>query len=348
LAADLDGDGGNEVIAAAQDVTGRAVLVAYRSNGSPVWQTSFPQTPGNLPIWNVGALTFWWPGTFRSKGQTDLFVNTRRGLMHSDVGQLIDGRSGALVWRQEKAVVPGQFTWAYAGIPPGIADLNGDGLDEIISLYPVCYWFADGRTGQLLHGNELASKKRLPAWAAYGEPMIHRFASQEKQTVLLDSPYILALLETNGMPIWNGPGRDDYPAKSGEGNADQTTAVKHALLDVDGDGSIAELASAGYGNGLRVINATNGKVLWSLPSAAPSCHRVVVADIDGRKGDEVLFVAGNKLIAATGDRVSGKVLWEWSGSADLSMPAVADLDQDGWAEIVIQAADGTIYGIDGE
>ena len=209
LAADLDGDGGNEVVVAGQDSTGRALLIAYRYDGSCLWQTRFDQTPGALPIWNVGALTFWWPGSFRANGQTDLFVQTRRGLMHSDIGQLLDGRTGANLWRQEKASLPDQFTWGYAGIPPGVADLDGDGLDELISLYPVCFWVADGRTGRLTHGVELASRKKLPAWAAYGEPMIHRFTGKETAEVLLDSPYILALLDTNGTPMWHGLGRAD-------------------------------------------------------------------------------------------------------------------------------------------
>ena len=78
LAADLDGDGGDEVIVAGQDSSGRALLVAYRSDGSRLWQTRFEQTPGALPVWNAGALTFWWPGSFRARSRTDLFVQTRR------------------------------------------------------------------------------------------------------------------------------------------------------------------------------------------------------------------------------------------------------------------------------
>ena len=95
-------------------------------------------------------------------------------------------------------------------------------------LYPYIV-VADGRTGRLTQGAELASRKKLPAWAAYGEPMIHRFTGKENADVLLDSPYILALLDTNGTPVWHGPGRADYP--SNEGNVGQTTSIKHALVD---------------------------------------------------------------------------------------------------------------------
>ena len=344
LGADLKGDGGNEVVVASQDSSGRALLVAYRYDGSRVWQTRFEQTPGGPPVGNVGALTFWWPGTFRAKGRTDLFVNTRRGFMGSDVGQLLDGRTGKMLWRQGKAIFAGQFSWGYAGIPPAVADLDGNGLDALISLYPVCFWVADGRTGALTRGVEFASRKQLPAWAAYGEPMVHRFKGQRASEVLLDSPYILALLDTNGAPLWHGLGRAAYPTATNEGNASETTSVKHALVDFAGDGTF-EIASAGYGDGVRAIDPRDGKALWSLPAPVPTCPRVVAVDIDGRKGDELLYVAGSKLIAITGDRSHGRILWEWQGPANLSMPAIADVDGDGLAEILVQSADGTVFCI---
>ena len=134
----------------------------------------------------------------------------------------------------------------------------------------------------------------------------------------------------------------DYPTATNEGNVSQTTSVKHALVDFAGDGTF-QIASAGYGDGVRAIDPRDGKVLWSLPAPAPTCPRVVAADIDGRKGDELLYVAGPKLIAITGDRSAGRILWEWQGPADLSLPAIADLAGDGLARIIVQAADGTVH-----
>jgi hypothetical protein len=345
LAADLDGDGGCEVIAADQAKAGHAVLVAYRGDGKPMWRKEFGQIPGALPTWNVGALTFWWPGRFREPDVLDLVVSTRRGLMHSDAGELVDGRSAATIWKHEKAVVPGQFSWGWGGIPLAGTDVDADQRDDLVCLYPVCFWVANGHDGQIKVGKELASQKVLPAWAAYGEPIVHDFDDDGQLEVLLDSPYILALLEMDGSPLWHGLGRDDYPVKPGEGNVGETTRCKHALADLDGDGTM-EIASAGYGDGVRAIDAKTGRVLWSLQAPEPTGPKVTAANIDGRGGDEIIYPAGNTLVAITGNRTSGQVLWTWQGPAALSLPAIADVDGDSLAEIVVQDANATIYCLD--
>jgi hypothetical protein len=84
-------------------------------------------------------------------------------------------------------------------------------------------------------------------------------------------------------------------------------------------------------------------VLWALSTPDPTCHKVCAADIDGRRGDELIYPSGNNLIAVTGDRTSGRILWTWQGPAALSMPAIADSDGDGKAEILVRSADGVIH-----
>ena len=119
-----------------------------------------------------------------------------------------------------------------------------------------------------------------------------------------------------------------------------------AIADLDGDGRM-EIASAGYGNGVRAFDPKDGTPLWSLAAPAPTEPKVSSADIDGRRGDELLYVAGNTLVALTGSRAAGSVLWTWRGPANLSLPAVADLDGDGLAEILLRAADGSVLCLDG-
>jgi hypothetical protein len=139
--------------------------------------------------------------------------------------------------------------------------------------------------------------------------------------------------------------RKDFPVSGQDGNAAETTPCKHALLDLAGDGQWA-VASAGYGDGVRAIDARDGRVLWALAAPAPTCPRTAAANIDGRGGDELLYVAGSQLIAVTGDRQAGRILWTWQGPATLSMPAIADVDGDGQAEILLQDALANVHCLD--
>lgn len=346
LAADLDGEGGSEVVAADAEPSGAAALAAYRGDGSVFWRRAFPRTPGGPPVWNVAALTFWWPGRFRSSERVDLFVSTRRGPMHSDIGHLLDGRTGEILWSREKAAAPGEFSWGYAGSAIAAADLAGDGRDEIANLYPVCFWTADGATGDFLAARDLASRKLLPAWAAYGEPIIFDADRDGRRDILLDSPYILAMLDRDGKLLWHGKARRDYPSGQASDNIGETTDIRHTILDLDGDGRL-EIASAGYADGARAIDAGSGKILWSVAAPRPTGRKCAAADVDGAGGEELLYVSGSELIAVTGNRDSGRILWRWQGHAPLSLPAIADLDVDGKAEIILQSADGRIHCLDG-
>jgi outer membrane protein assembly factor BamB len=275
----------------------------------------------------------------------NLFVNARRQQMHSDVGYMLDLRTEKVVWTRRKAEFKDVFSWGYAGTTIAAFDIIEDHRDEISSLYPVCYWVADGRSGELLIGKDLASRKSPPAWAAYGEPLVHDLDGDGRPEILLDSPYILAALNISGDVLWHGPPRDDFPTSPDQGNVGETTRTKHALIDINGDG-VFEFGSAGYGDGVRIMDARTGKVLWSLEAPTPACHKVAAADIDGIGGDELLYVANDTLVAITGNRTGGRVLWTWKAPASLSMPAIADTDGDGLAEIVMQAADGTVYCLD--
>jgi hypothetical protein len=80
-----------------------------------------------------------------------------------------------------------------------------------------------------------------------------------------------------------------------------------------------------------------------LPAPAPTGPKVAAANIDGQGGDEILSPAGDRLVVLTGDRTSGRVLWTWQTPAALSLPAIADVNGDGLAEIVVEDADGTIH-----
>ena len=281
LAADLNGDGACEVVAA--DRRGRVTLGWWPTAVTgPRSGRKRSREPTALYRPGIGAPDVLVAGKF-SASRCDRPVRQYAARADALRRRPPAGRRNAkTLWTHNKAELPGAFRWGYAGIPLAVANLHADHLDELVCLYPVCYWTAEGRTGRITAGKELASRRELPAWAAYGEPLVYDFKGEGRPQILLDSPYLLALLDLSGKPLWHGPGRIDFPVRFDEGNVGQTTACKHALVDIGGDGKF-EIASAGYGDGVRLINARTGKVLWSLAAPAPTGPRVTAANIDGRR-----------------------------------------------------------------
>jgi hypothetical protein len=62
------------------------------------------------------------------------------------------------------------------------------------------------------------------------------------------------MLEMDGSksakPLWHGSRRMGFPVTRGEGKTGETMSCKHALVDIDGDGT-CEIASASYVNAWR-------------------------------------------------------------------------------------------------
>lgn len=146
------------------------------------------------------------------------------------------------------------------------------------------------------------------------------------------SGHLVAYGHTGGMPKW----RVKLPTS--------VNIMNHvALADLDGDGSTEILL------GKAVFN-NQGVLLWqgagrSLGSSSASCgpcnfqhgsgynHASVAMDIlDEYPGQEV--IVGNQVYSASGALI-------WSGSGPDGFAAVGDVDNDGLAEIVVDAVTGT-------
>jgi outer membrane protein assembly factor BamB len=106
--------------------------------------------------------------------------------------------------------------------------------------------------------------------------------------------------------------------------------------DVDGDGKL-DLGVIHDGQIFRCYDATTGKLKWELKGIKQTTE-VVTADVDGDGRPE--FIAGLAAIKAIGP-TSGKVLWEVDVGA-AHAPVIADLDGDGFCEIIQGCTDGRI------
>ena len=87
------------ILAAGQDPkTGAASLAALDLTGHELWRHVFPGYDSDRPPWNLGGLTLWTPAHLTDPHRLDVYVNTRRSTMHSDVSFALDGRTGAQIW----------------------------------------------------------------------------------------------------------------------------------------------------------------------------------------------------------------------------------------------------------
>lgn len=71
--------------------------------------------------------------------------------MHSDVGFLLDGRDGHQIWECDGVMIPKgnpeEDIRGHGGDRVAAADLDGDGLDELVCAYPDRVYIVKGWWG---------------------------------------------------------------------------------------------------------------------------------------------------------------------------------------------------------
>ncbi len=335
ILADLDGDGSPEAVYAGASPGGEGHIVAAAPSGRK-WVRPIAGFPAPHPPWNYGGVTRWWVGRFTSPARFDIWVSARRGTMHTDEGFLLRGADGALLWQRSEVRTPGMPAstrgWGCGGGSANAADVDGDGLDDVVSLYPVNYSALSGSDGKLLKSVDAASGLFKDVWGAYATPCVADLDGDGdgEPEVFWSGPYHQGVTDLDGKVRW---GR-----KGGTGIA--------TVADLDGDGRL-EAASTGWekdGTGLKVLDARTGDLRWELPLPGNPRIEVTAADLDGETGDELLFATGKMLRAVGASGAGLRELWSVELPAEPQGEiAVADADGDGAAELLYVGRDGTVY-----
>jgi hypothetical protein len=137
---------------------------------------------------------------------------------------------------------------------------------------------------------------------------------------------IYALRGTDGSTIWS------YPASGGFASV--------AIADINNDGQY-EVVTVGYSGGswrVIVLRATDGAFLWSY--SVGSAGNPAIADLNNDGYKEIVVATKNGMLYAL--RHNGTLYWSrnmgygagaWDIEA-LNSPTIADLNGDGWKEIV--------------
>jgi len=346
--ADLRGDGALSVLAATSGPGGCGRLVAYGPDGRVRWAHDEPGVPGGPPPWNIGGVTLWCAGRFRTRDRDDVLLNIRRSTMHSDEMRLLDGRTGAVVWSRAEGTPALGFKRGMGGSPWAIVDHDGDGLDDAVTFYPDLMTVLRGANGDVLL--ERHTPAIFPRTAFYAMPVAaDLLGSGERVYLYGGSSYELAVVDREGRARWH------------EGPSARTPAALQGVADVDGDGRL-ELVSVGHvpdsGDGIeaRCYEAASGRVRWRarmagvpfgpngqwLAGAPTTC---ATADLDGDGREECVFAVGQDLVCVGERDGSGAVLWRLTLPATAGPPSIACTGAGGALEIIVICADGRAYGV---
>ncbi len=309
--AELDGQPGAEIIHATNEG-----LYVYHSDGSTFWMTDTLHSHVFFASPAVGNLDL--------DPDPEIAINLSNSLTVFEA-------DGSVAWSRPTGGTPSM---------PLLADLTGDGVLDVL--------FQDGNTLNLYDYNlgspVLAwSQTFTTALGVYGAPAIADIDGQQPggdpgPEIGISSNGWTHVLDADGSFIWSTPLDPGDPGGV-------------SIADLDGDGEVELVTTMLFSGGrIYALNA-DGSVLWNQPALDNSTLTASVMDLDGNGIYEVAWngAVGGFTIFNGAD---GSVLFNEPHPAVISKtgsdyPIFADVDLDGYAEIVVASQLGVrVFGHD--
>ena len=327
VVADLAGNGRRQLLTATASPSGSARFLASDLTGRELWHHDFERIPGTPPVWNTGGIILWQAGHFTDRRRQDVLVTIRRSMMHSEETLLLSGRDGHELWRRNRQI----SQRGVGGTPFALADFDGDGLEDAVSLNPSILYILKGANGRDILAKD-ATWDSVPAKPVYwGLPVAGNFAGGKESQVYFGGRSMTGLVRGDGSLVW-------WDA------LDHSAPELPAFGDFDGDGTL-ESIGIGYEDGVRCYNLRNGHVKWRLASPLPDpVVGCATADLDSDGRDEAVFTMGRTVLAfgATRDGMAGEMRWRLDLPTSLGPPTVASLDKEDDLVVLVMGADGFV------
>jgi len=215
---------------------------------------------------------------------------------------------------------------ALSSLAPAIADLDADGVPEILVANAEGHTLALTPTGEVLWESSVDVLGFLDAWASAFA--VHDLDGDGSPEILVG----FTVLDAHGNLLFADPTQ----GSEFDGTLQTTYALRPTAVDLDGDGQLEVLL--GY-----VTYSATGEELWRLDTGPGWAQP---GDFDGDGVPEILFTnpEGVWLISATGE-----ILWGPLRPPDEAEPprefcwsrpaALADLDGDGLPEAIMNTCD---------
>jgi hypothetical protein len=313
-----------------------ALIALSGDDGSMLWSRT--DIGGHLPMGAGGVAV----GDLDGDGWPSVLVAASGGLLSVDP-------TGGLEWFAAAEVVADYGA-------PAIADLEGDGVAEVVFGRTVVEstgtvrWVGTGGTGGILFSSipaDLDGDGRMEVVAgdtvyAYDGSILWQDGGSDGTVAIADMdsdglPEVVKvadsavwLTDTDGTALWN------FALTDGGGGPP-------TIADFDGDGlpEIGVASKAVY----RVID-TDGTELWSNPVEDFSSSKTgsSVFDFEGDGAAEVVYADEETLWVFDGLTGAVELAWtDHSSGTIFEYPLVVDVDRDGAAEIVVASNDYSIH-----
>ncbi len=364
---DVTGDGAVEVVVATSNIDNNGELFLMRGDGQDagggdpiIWSVPFNIFNG---FEDVGA-----PAIAELDGQpgAEIIMSTVAGMyaFHSDgstywftdtvkphvffgtpaIGNLdLDAEPEIVINMDETLAVfepDGHIAWTFNDVDgltmPLLVDLTGDGLLDIL--------FHDWNNTLYLYDYNLGNPQLV--WTAvfanhphgYGAPAVADLDGDGTAEVAIATETVLyAVNGEDGSVQWSAP---LDPGRTGG----------VTIADLDGDGNMELVTSSLFNGGTLYAFEADGTLKWSAAALDTSPLNVSTADLDGDGAYEILWNGVNQGFTiydgSTGTvRFNDPLVFSTTGS---DVPVAADVDLDGYAEVVVPAQGGIrVYGFDG-
>ncbi len=340
VVADLAGDGRRELIVADAGSSGFARISVKDMNGRVVWQHEFELIAGTPPPQNTGGVILWQVGHFTDPVRQDVLVTTQRSKGGSEETFLLSGRDGHLLWHRDKQI----SKRGVGGNSFGIADYDGDGLDDIASFWPSILYLLKGSTGEDILAMDAIWKQVYAKQVYFGQAVVGNFLNESKPALFFSGKLMTGVIRLDGTLVW-------FDA------LDKSPGYLPSFGDFDGDGR-SDVLGVGYEDGIRCYDMASGKVKWRLPNPVEGFEGFgqrsenpvkgsASADLDGDGRDEAIVSINKTLFcfATTTDGNTGEVRWRVDFPGQIGLPTVATLDKDGSVSILVVSSDGFVYCI---
>ncbi len=298
---DIDGDGVAEIVAIWNDA-GVFRVVAFAPDGSELWRNTSDGDEDDQFARESGALAL---HDLDADGDVEVVFNHE-----------VYDHTGALLWRHDNPD-PGELEATTA------ADLDGDGLLEVIT----------GHAAYRVDGSVYYEK--YPTVSAKAIPQIGNLDTDPHPEVLLTTANGIWVLEHDGT-VKYGPVTPTGVAPEGY----LTWQRPATIHDFDGD-LLSDFATSSATAYAVFQGPTQNQILW----------QVTVADLSGAAGSTAFDFLGDGIAEAMyADETAFRIYDGKTGAVQLEIrrgsptiseyPVVADVDNDGSAEILVVSTSG--------